>query len=52
MEEGKVKVVLKASPNAMEHWAVQYVNCVEVTAPKHLRERIRETLKCGAEKYK
>jgi predicted DNA-binding transcriptional regulator YafY len=52
MEGGKVKVVLKASPNAMEHWAVQYVNCVEVTAPKHLRERIKESLKRGAEKYR
>ena len=37
---GKVLVQLKASLNAMEHWALQYLNYVEVTKPESLRERI------------
>jgi len=49
--DGKVKVSLFASPNAMEHWATQYLNYVEITTPQHLRERIRESLKNGIEKY-
>ena len=50
--EGKVKVFVKASPNAMAHWAMQYIENVEVTAPESLRTRIKETLKQGAEKYR
>ena len=41
---GKVKVDLFASPNAMEHWALQYLNYVEVTKPESLRERIKNAL--------
>ena len=47
----KVKVELVASPNAMEHWALQYLSCVEVIKPESLRERIREALSNGIEKY-
>ena len=43
--EKKVKVELVASPNAMEHWAMQYLNYVEVTKPENLRVRIKESLK-------
>ena len=50
-DENKVIVSLWASPNAMEHWAMQYLNYVEVISPAHLRERIRENLKKGLEKY-
>jgi predicted DNA-binding transcriptional regulator YafY len=50
--EKKVKVELSASPNAMEHWALQYLNHVEVTKPESLRERIKEDLKNGVKKYK
>ena len=49
---GKVKVELFASPNAMEHWALQYLNYVEVTKPENLRERIQELLQTGINKYK
>jgi predicted DNA-binding transcriptional regulator YafY len=35
----------------MEHWALQYLNHVEVTKPENLRERIRESLIKGLEKY-
>ena len=49
---GKVKVDLFASPNAMEHWALQYLNHVEVTKPAHLRERIRNSITGAFDKYK
>ena len=49
---GKVKVDLFASPNAMEHWALQYLNHVEVTKPTHLRERIRNSITGAFDKYK
>lgn len=49
--EGKVKVVLIASLNAMEHWALQYVNHVEVTKPEGLRIKIRDSLIDAIEKY-
>ena len=41
---GKVKIELFASPNAMEHWALQYLSHVEVTKPESLRERIKNAL--------
>ena len=47
----KVSVALWASPNAMEHWALQYLNYVEVTGPDHLRQRIRQDLEKATEKY-
>ena len=48
---GKVRVELFASPLAMEHWALQYLNYVEVTKPKSLRERIKTNLINAIEKY-
>jgi predicted DNA-binding transcriptional regulator YafY len=50
--ETKVKVILKASPNAMEHWAMQYINYVEITSPESLRERIKIVLCEGTERYR
>jgi predicted DNA-binding transcriptional regulator YafY len=47
----KVKVELIASPNAMEHWALQYLNHVEVMKPKSLRKRIKDDLKNALNKY-
>ena len=49
--EKKVKVELVASPKAMEHWALQYLNYVEVTKPESLRERIKKLLNDGINKY-
>ena len=49
---GKVKVDLFASPNAMEHWALQYLNHVEVTKPESLRERIKTALEKAKDVYK
>lgn len=47
----KLKVKVKASPNAMEFWALQYINCIEVTEPVHLRQRIKNSLEKGLKKY-
>ena len=48
----KIKVTVKASPMAMEHWAMQYINHVEITKPQELREKIKESLKTAVKKYK
>ena len=50
-DDKRVKVELVASPNAMEHWALQYLNYVEVTKPESLRGRIKESLKKATEIY-
>ena len=49
--EKKVKVELIASPNAMEHWALQYLNHVEVTKPESLRKRLKDDLENALNKY-
>ena len=46
-----LKVTIKASPNAMEYWALQYLSGVEVISPENLRDRIKKRLKEGMEKY-
>jgi predicted DNA-binding transcriptional regulator YafY len=50
-DDKKVKVELFASPNAMEHWALQYLNYVEVIKPESLRERIKTSLENAIKKY-
>lgn len=47
----RYKITLKASPSAMEFWALQYIKYAEVIFPSSLRERIAQTLKDGAHKY-
>ena len=49
--EGKVRVSIKASPKAMVHWAMQYMDHVEITAPESVRNQIRESLQNGIMKY-
>jgi predicted DNA-binding transcriptional regulator YafY len=44
-------VTLTVSPNAMEYWAMQYLNFVEVISPQSLRDRLRENLAKATEKY-
>ena len=51
LPEKKVKVTLVASPKAMEYWALQYLNHVEVIRPESLRDKIREALSGGMKKY-
>ena len=50
-DDKKVKVELIASPNAMEHWALQYLNHVEVIKPEGLRKRIRKSIETAIKKY-
>ena len=47
-----VRVSLKVSPMAMEHWATQYVNHVEILHPQSLRDAVKASLQAGLEKYK
>ena len=47
----KLKVYVKASPNAMEYWAMQYLNFVEILSPVSLRERIAANLETARGKY-
>ena len=52
LDDKHITVSLKASPNAMEHRAMQYINYVEITKPDTLREKIKENLKAAEEKYR
>ena len=51
-EKSGVRVSVKASPNAMVHWAMQYMDHVEIVSPEPLRARLKETLENGLKKYK
>ena len=51
-DQDKVSVEIKASPHAMEHWAMQYINHVEIISPESLRTRIKAALESGLSKYK
>lgn len=47
----RIKVTLRASANAMEYWAMQYLNSVEIVSPIGLREKIKENLKNAVARY-
>lgn len=47
----QIKVTVKVSPSAMEHWALQYAGYVTVTSPKSLVESIKTRLQKAVEKY-
>ena len=51
-QDGRFLVRIKASINAMEYWAMQYLNAVEILLPKDLRERIKNNVQKANEKYK
>ena len=51
-QDGRFLVCVKVSINAMEYWAMQYMNAVEILAPIDLRERIKTNVKNAFEKYK
>ena len=48
----RITVYLKASPNAMKYWAVQYLDHVEILSPESLRAGIKKSVESGAEKYR
>ena len=50
-QDDKIKVTVTASPNAVEYWAMQYLNYVEVLSPLKLRDKIKQNLKNGTQKY-
>lgn len=50
--KGKIRVNVESSLLAMENWALQYLNHVEIETPKKLREMISKDLKSAIEKYK
>ena len=52
LNEKQVKVEIKASVLAMEHWAKQYLDAVEILKPIELRDRIKKSLLEAIEKYK
>ena len=47
----KVRVKLKVSLRAMEHWTMQYLTHVEILSPAKLRSQICENIRNAAEKY-
>ena len=47
----KLKVSVKVSPMAMEYWAMQYLNFVEILSPVSLRSRIAANLETARKKY-
>ena len=49
--EGKYKVRVSVSLMAMEYWALQYVNAVEIVSPTSLREKIKSGLLEAIKKY-
>ncbi len=50
-EGGMYKVSVRVSLQAMEYWAMQYLNAVEIVSPACLREKLKENLKNGLQKY-
>ena len=51
-QDGRFLVKVRASVNAMEYWAMQYLNAVEIISPLELRERIKKNVQIANEKYK
>ena len=51
-KDGCFLIKVKASINAMEYWAMQYLNAVEVLSPLELRERLKKNVATANEKYK
>ena len=47
----RIIVTVKASPYAMEYWAMQYLNYVEILLPLSLREQIANNLNSATKKY-
>ncbi len=50
-QNGKTRVVIKASPDAMMYWALQYLDHVEILYPLSLRERVAKEVRLAHEKY-
>ena len=51
INEDQIKVTVKVSLNAMEHWAKQYAPHVTVISPPSLVQTIKEELQKAVERY-
>ena len=51
LEDDKIKVKLRVSLDAMNHWATQYLRFVEIIKPAELRDRIKNYINLAQEKY-
>ena len=49
--DGRFKVSVNVSPAAMEYWAMQYLNSVEIISPAALRDKIKDNLNKAMAKY-
>ncbi len=49
--DGKLKASVLTSLMAMEFWAMQYLNFMEILSPPALREKIKENLEKATKKY-
>lgn len=49
--DGMLKVTVRSSEQAMEYWAMQYLNAIEVVSPLSLREKIKQNLIAAQKKY-
>lgn len=49
--DGDCVFYINASPKAMEYWAMQYLNFVEVLKPQELREKIKTNIQSALNKY-
>lgn len=49
--DGDCIFYINASPKAMEYWAMQYLNFVEVLKPQELREKIKTNIQSALNKY-
>ncbi len=49
--EGMYKVSVRVSLQAMEYWAMQYLNAVEILSPPSLREKLKQNLQNALQKY-
>ena len=51
LPDDMMKVRLRASEQAMLHWAIQFADAVEVLSPENLRNKIADTLRNALKKY-
>ncbi len=49
--EHQYRIIVRVSPMAMEHWAMQYAPHVRVTSPETLADKVRENLKTALAMY-
>lgn len=52
IDQGEVRVSVKANYQAISYWAMQYVRHIKIIKPKILADQIKEDLQEALEKYK